>query len=316
MVEMEIIPIPLTDLIAPVPNIRTRTFFILNDRLDVDVLRNALTDLIRNHWRKLGARVLRGNKSGQWEYRLPEKFDDEYVLFNWSSEANEASINTVTQSLKHPSPADGIAFLPPVNDVDSCFRPAGWPFEQKNDPVDAPILYIHVRTFSDATVIAISMLHVFGDQLGLANIVKAWMGILEGKTPPPFVGHDGEVLPHVKAFADMPKQETHRKGKMRVRQFGEYVFVILGFIPELVFDAEEENHNIFFPLEMIESLRKRASKELEQKYGADPGISHADILTGILTKVCPHIHGYNNYMAKALTSMDISFRKWIRNLLS
>ncbi|KAG7125639.1 Acetyltransferase adrJ like protein [Verticillium longisporum] len=231
---METIPIPLTDLIAPIPNIRTRTFFIVNDCLDVDALRNALTDLIRNHWRKLGARVVRGTKNGQWA---------------------EASIDTVTESLKRPSPNSGIAFLQPINHVDSCFRPADWPFEQKDDPADAPILNVHVRTFTDATVIAISMLHVFGDQLGLANIVKAWMGILEGKAPPPFLGHDEEVLPHDKAFADFPKRDTYRKGRVRVRRFGEYAFVIIGFILDLILHAEE-SHIIFFPLKITGILTK------------------------------------------------------------
>ncbi|EEY15369.1 conserved hypothetical protein [Verticillium alfalfae VaMs.102] len=201
-----------------------------------------------------GARVVRGTQNGQWEYHLPKIFNDEYVLFNWTSEDTEASIDTVTESLKRPSPGSGIAFLQPIDDVDSCFRPADWPFEQKDDPADAPILYVHIRTFTDATVIAISMLHVFGDQLGLANIVKAWMGILEGKAPPPFVGYDEEVLPHDKAFEDFPKRDTHRKGWMRVRRYGEYLFVLLGFILDLILHAEE-SHIIFFPLQMVESMR-------------------------------------------------------------
>ncbi|EGY16602.1 hypothetical protein VD0002_g4359 [Verticillium dahliae] len=309
---METIPIPLTDLIAPIPNIRTRTFFIVNDRLDIDALRNALTDLIRNHWRKLGARVVRGTKNGQWEYHLPKTFDDEYVLFNWTSEDSEASIGTVTESLKRPSPDSGIAFLQPINDVDSCFRPADWPFEQKDDPADAPILYVHIRTFTDATVIAISMLHVFGDQLGLANIVKAWMGILDGKTPPPFVGYDEEVLPHDKAFADFPKQDTYRKGRIRVRRFGEYALVLLGFILELILHGEE-SHIIFFPLKMVESLRERTSKELEQKHGADPGLSHADILTGILTKFA---HMYKTSPVTISLSQTVNLRGRVPQLLS
>lgn len=285
---MDIIPIPLTDLISPVPNIRTRTFFILNDRLDVDILRNALDDLVRNHWRKLGARVVpRAKGGGRPEYHLPKTFDDDYVLFKWSSEDSEESLEKVAPSLQRPSPADSIAFLPPVDDADKVLRPADWPYERKDDPADAPILYVHVRTFSDSTAIAISMLHVVGDQLGLANIIKAWMGLIEGKSPPTMVGYDDEVLPHDKGFNDFKNGEMHRKGKIHVRRFGEYFFVILGFIPQLVFNAKEDHHNIFFPVSIIESLRNKASKELEQKNGSDPHLTHADILTAILTKVRP-----------------------------
>lgn len=281
---METIPITLTDLIAPIPNIRTRTFFILRERLDVDVLRDALDDLIRNHWRKLGARVAAGS-DGRPEYRLPQTFDDDYTLFSWSTEDSTDPIDKATQSLRRPSPTDGVAFLPSIDDVDKCFRPADWPFERKNDTADSPILYVHVSTYTDATVVTVSMMHLFGDQLGLANIIKAWMGVMEGKTPPPLVGHAGEVLPNDKNFDNMPKRDTHRKGKMRLHRFGEYFFVVLGFIPDLVFNAKEAHHSVFLPLCVIESLHERASKELAQKYGVDPGISHADIMTGILTKV-------------------------------
>jgi hypothetical protein len=285
---MEVIQIPLNDLLKPIPNIRTRTFFIVNDRLDTEVLRKALDDLVRNHWRKLGARVVRGAKKGRLEYHLPKAFADDYVLFKWSSEDNDRSIDKVVSSLKRPAATEGIAFLPPMQDVDSHFRPADWPFEQKDDPPNSPNLYVHVRTFTDATVITISWLHVFGDQLGLGNMVRAWLGVVEGKEPPPLVGHDEQVLPHTKEVSDYPKEKLRRKGRMRVKRHLENFFVILGFVPELVFQSKEDHYNVFFPLSIIESLRERCSKELAKKYGADPGLSNADIMTGILTKVCPY----------------------------
>jgi hypothetical protein len=45
---MEVIQIPLPEQQKPIPNIRTRTSFILDERVDEEVLRNALDRLIRD----------------------------------------------------------------------------------------------------------------------------------------------------------------------------------------------------------------------------------------------------------------------------
>jgi hypothetical protein len=72
---------------------------------------------------------------------------------------------------------------------------------------------------------------------------------------------------------------------MRVRRKIEYPFVVLGFIPKLVVHRKEISHTLFLPLPLVQSLCKRHSKALADKYGTDPGISHGDIITGILLKV-------------------------------
>jgi hypothetical protein len=283
---MEVISIPLTDQQKPVSNIRTRTFFILDDRLDEDILKNALDRLIRDHWRKLGARLVTRPKDKLLEYHLPQTFGEKYVLFKWSSEEYDHSIDKVVPLLKTPPPEKGVALLPPVDSIDSLLRPADWPFEQKDEPPNAPLLYIHLSLFTDATAIAISCPHAVADQFGMANIVKAWLGLTRGEAPPSMVGYNEDVLANGKSYADYPKEKVFRKGRIRVRRHMEYFFVVLGFIPELVVNRKESSHTVFFPLPLVQSLRERHSKMLAEKYGVDPGISNGDILTGILTKVC------------------------------
>lgn len=88
---MDIITVPLSDQQKPVDKLRTRTFFILNDCLDEEILKSSLDSLIRNHWRKLGARLV-AKDDGFLEYHLPHTFDDKYKLFEWSSQEYDHSI--------------------------------------------------------------------------------------------------------------------------------------------------------------------------------------------------------------------------------
>jgi hypothetical protein len=135
---MEVISIPLTDQQKPLCNIRTRTFFILDDRLDEDLLKNALDRLIQDHWRKLGAQLVTRPKDGRLEYHLPQTFDEKYVLFKWSSEKYNHSIDKVASFLKAPPPEKGLALLPPLDSVNSLFRPSDWPFERKDELAQYP----------------------------------------------------------------------------------------------------------------------------------------------------------------------------------
>jgi hypothetical protein len=186
---MDVIPVPLTDQPNPINILRTRTFFISGSVLDNESLRNALDQLIRNHWRKLGARLVSSSGGKSLEYHLPHKFEKDHVLFNWSSETKDQSIRNVVDLSTVLSPGPNVAFLPSMDAIEKLLRPADWPYDRKVEPADAPLLYIHLTNFNDATAVAMNCPHTLADQFGVANIVKAWLGICEGKIPPPMVGY-------------------------------------------------------------------------------------------------------------------------------
>jgi hypothetical protein len=283
---MEVIPIPLTNLLAPVPDIRTRTYFVVHERLDVEVLRKALDDLVRHHWRKLGARVIAvAGKAGQFEYHLPQTFEDGYVLFKWTSEAKDDPIETAIPSLKCQPPTDTIGFYPAIQETEVSIGPAHWPVSRSEDDPDEPALLVHVSVYADATVVCMNILHAVADQLGLANIVKAWLGLVQGKTPPPLVGHNEDVVPHDKEFVDYKGGEMHRKGKLRVKGVLDKYLIALGFIPEFIFHPKETVLTTFLPAPLVHAIREKASKALSQEHGADPGISSGDVIAAILLKV-------------------------------
>lgn len=264
---------------------RTRTFFILNEILDEEVLRNGLESLIQNHWRKLGSRLVLRRQDGLLEYHLPRTFEEKYMLFHWSSRNYEHKIDNISSLPKATPPGDGIALLPPLSSIESWFKPSDWPLNQTDDPPDAPLLYIHISTFTDATVIAISIPHVVSDQFGLVNIIKAWLGCTKSQPPPPMVGYNNDVLTNGKSYDSYRTEDIVRKGRLRVRRKMEYPVVVAGLIPDLVVHREEVSHLLFLPLPLLQSLRERHTKVLTDKYGTNPGISHGDIITGVVLKV-------------------------------
>ena len=282
---MEVIQIPLTDQQPPLPKLRSRTFFIVNDVLDEKILRDALDKLIRDHWRKLGGRLVKRKEDAWFEYHVPETFEDDYVLFNWSSEAKEQSIDQAFPSLKPSSTANGVTFFPSVTEIDTWFRPSDWPYHTFDAP-DAPLLYVHVSLFSDATVIATSIPHLVADQLGVGNIMKAWLGIIGGKAPPDMIGYKEDPFESKKSWADYPKAAVSKTGRLKVMQGTlELILALLGLVIELMLEWKEAQATILFSTAMISSLRARLSKELEQKYGKDVGISNSDVLAAVLLKV-------------------------------
>ncbi|EEA22102.1 hypothetical protein TMatcc_008472 [Talaromyces marneffei ATCC 18224] len=291
--KMEVIHVPPTDQQKPVNNIRTRTIFIVDSRLDEPTLRSGLDDLIRNHWRKLGARLFTrpGDKNGLLEYRLPKTFDPDYQLFEWSATEYDHVIDKST-SLKFfndpPAAEQGVTLLPSIKDVDSVVRPSTWPFEIKDEPAGgAPLLYVHLSLYTDATVIALGLPHVLADQMGVANIMRAWFELAyKNTTPPEMIGYNEDIFqtPTTKKYAEYPHNEIYRKGKTKLRNGWEYIFVIMGFLPELIFNRTERQHIVFFPMPMLDGLKERYRKELTAQYGADPGLSTGDIVSAILTK--------------------------------
>lgn len=292
---MEVIPVSLTYQQKPIHNIRTRTLFIVDSRLDELVLRSGLDDLIRNHWRKLGARLFTraGSKNGFLEYRLPKTFDDDYKLFEWSATEYDHGIDESAHLgfLNDPPAAEkGVTLLDSIIDVDKAVRPSTWPFERKDEPASGvPLLYVHLSLYTDATVIALGLPHVLADQMGVANIMRAWFGLAYENTPPPeMIGYNEDIFqtPTTKDYADYPHNQMYRKGKSKIRNAWEYIFVIIGFLPELIFNRMERQHIVFLPRLMLERLKEQYRKELTAQYGAEPGLSGSDIVSAILIKVC------------------------------
>ncbi|RMJ13337.1 hypothetical protein CDV36_007022 [Fusarium kuroshium] len=185
-----------------------------------------------------------------------------------------------------------VSFLPSMDVIDKHFRPADWPFERKDEPPNAPLLYVHLTIFGDASVLTMGCPHVLADQFGVASIVKAWLKVAKGDTPPDMLGYRDDVLPPGHPIFDFIDKES-RKGMMRVRGKRDQTVVMAGIVLDLVKARKEESPIVFIPLQLVERLRERSSRTLAEKDESVPDISNGDILTAIFTKASsqPPSHG-------------------------
>ena len=58
---------------------------------------------------------------------------------------------------------------------------------QESSDIDSIILYVHLTFYDDATGIAINIAHCVADQLGIASFIHAWLDLLRGAVPQPFL---------------------------------------------------------------------------------------------------------------------------------
>lgn len=181
-------------------------------------------------------------------------------------------------------PGDGVAFLPNMETIDARLRPQDWPYERKDEPPNSPLLYVRLTKFSDGAVLAMSVPHVFADQGGLANIVKAWLAVIEGKTPPEMTGYKDDVLEGEK-LSNGDVNQDERIGRMRIRSKKDQTLVIGRIALDLVKDRKEESRLVFLPIQVVQSLRDKARERLDGKHILANEISNGDIITAIFTKV-------------------------------
>jgi hypothetical protein len=287
---MEVIPIAAPNSAFAFRRVRIRTLFIINDRLDETPLKNALTALIRDHWRLLGARILGDLKKPQLFYHLPDAFPDDYELFKWSSEDVDSAIDKAIPQLKpSPSQTGKVTVLPiDVRSLVARFLPREWPFHL-SDAQGEPFLLVKITLFADATVFGISIPHVVCDALGLGSIIRAWLGLVEGKTPPTMIGTREDFLPGQKPFAEYAKAEVTAKGQTRLKGRFDGVLVPLGFVPQLVRNSKEVGSVLLFPTGVVQRLRERIVQGFVERGDTDPGLTSSDVITAILAKVCVRV---------------------------
>ncbi|KAF5606653.1 uncharacterized protein FSUBG_5839 [Fusarium subglutinans] len=301
---MEIIPVSWSDQPNPIPNLRTRTFFITDHPLDEQILKTGLDKLIRNYWKKLGARIFPSRGDTHLEYHLSHVFPDGYELFKWSSVNAGYPYGETYELSKILHPGDCVAFLPNMETIDARLRPKDWPYERKDEPPNSRLLYIHLTKFSDGAALAMSVPHVFADQGGLANIVRAWLTVIEGKLPPEMTGYKDDVLGGEK-LSNVDVKQSERIGRMRIRSKKDQALVIGRIALDLLKDKKEESRLVFLPIQVVQSLRDKAKERLDGKHVLTSQISNGDIITAILTKLARITY---NLKYKISLSSTINYR--------
>ncbi|KAH6603244.1 hypothetical protein Trco_008019 [Trichoderma cornu-damae] len=276
-----VIPLSPKDQWRPINNIRTLVFVVVRDILDGDFMKASLDKLVRNHIPLLGARIKPSGTDGWLQYHSVSPLPDDYEVFRWSV-SSAASTLGEANLVPAQDPERGVAILPDVTVLESTWIPADWPVVRSQDKPDTPILLVHLTCYTDATVVAINLPHCVSDQMGYGSVITAWIDVMRGKEPPPFISlPEGALDGH----GDIPKKELYKKYEYRLRTKTERAEVLMGIIPELVVRSKETRCILYLPVGVVAGLRDRWRRHLKEKHGSDAvDITNGDVIVGIVTK--------------------------------
>ncbi|KAJ5160781.1 BCL5p [Penicillium canariense] len=278
--ELQIIPLKPVDQWRPLDNIRSLLFLAMRKPLNEDALRDALNQLIRRHLPILGARI--ELKKSDLEYHLPKSFSSTYQLFDWTNRTISSTLGESDLFPQAHESASG-AFFAPVNipEMEKAWTPSSWPVERKFEKPGAPLLFVHITKYTNATIVALNLPHAVSDQMGFGSMIKAWIRVVAGETPMEFL----DLSPSALDGPKLSQKELRKKGEYRILSSREQATKIIPFISDLIFHSKETRKTLFLPVEVVDDLRKRCTDVLKKKYGKETlPLTNADILTGILAK--------------------------------
>ncbi|KAF2705747.1 hypothetical protein K504DRAFT_459840 [Pleomassaria siparia CBS 279.74] len=272
-----------------------------DDVLDVDKLGGALQRLLEKPgWRKLGARLRRG-EGGKLEYHMPAKYTKERPAIDLSHVSHDMPMAEHAQGCKLPRSSGSIQMSKNASlyrtllvSDDSPTQLDDWLYS------DRPQLHLHVVSFTDATLVTVTWLHVLFDIMGAGILLSAWTAMLEGREDdvPEFHGFDSDPL----ATLGAPIDETQLGDASQVE---EYVYEnrvvsgwkmlrwVLGFMWELLVYRQEETRCVVLPAALFKKLKSEALEELSSidpmamvtDKSNRPFLSDGDVLCAFLTRL-------------------------------
>ncbi|KAI6788940.1 hypothetical protein KC332_g18036 [Hortaea werneckii] len=267
-------------------------FSRFDDVLDPEKLRSALDRLLQiGGWRKLGAR-LRLNDAGGLEYHVPAEYTAERPPFSFTRVNTGISIEDHYIARRIPRNSSGsqkpVLFEDAANFSDLIYSPdtptklEDWLY------TDKPPLFLHIVTFTDATVVGFSWSHTLLDAMGRHLLQRAWTAVLEGREQdvPPFRGyHEDPITPVI----DQTPPEQYVLYDHLLRGFGFLMFVMY-MILEFVWWPRQSSRIILLPGPYIQNLRQQALQDLQEQQQKSetnepaPFVSEGDIIFAWLAK--------------------------------
>ena len=145
---------------------------------------------------------------------------------------------------------------------------------------DSPMLSLHITSFTDATLVALSWPHALMDVMGQKALLHAWSLVLAGRESevPKVLGANEDA---VVAAAEAPSGPI--EFKLGARRLATISMIWFGarFGWDLLTSKSVETRTICMPKRFVEEMRQQAMAELTAEHGAekDVFISEGDALT-------------------------------------
>ncbi|KAL2760986.1 hypothetical protein ACRALDRAFT_1028057 [Sodiomyces alcalophilus JCM 7366] len=280
-----------------------------NDVLDADKLHDSLARLLEmGDWRKLGGR-LRLKSDGRLEIHVPNPFTPDRPAVRFSHVVFDVSIREHPLASQLPEATPDLSFHP----ASVKFRPFG---ARADVPAtiddflysDEPQLSLHITSFTDATLVALSWPHTMTSALGRRDLVSAWSKVLAGREAevPPMLGARDDPLEKLGTASDVD-QEPYVLEPKRVRGLGMLWFG-LRFAWEL-FWHRVEGRMICLTPKFMAKLRQQAVEGLHAAAGGNDVafVSDGDILSAWATSLVAVSRGTSRPIT-AVNAFDIRGR--------
>jgi hypothetical protein len=147
---------------------------------------------------------------------------------------------------------------------------------------DVPQLCLHIVSFTDSTLISISLPHTLTDGTGGAQIFQSWALTLQGRDNeiPPFHGYNHDPL----ATFGETTSEPYMHAKRLVTGWKKWLFVLYQ-----IYDGwryRTASRIVCVPGAFLAQLRKKAIEEIRADTGNDKAfVSDNDVLTSWFTRL-------------------------------
>lgn len=150
---------------------------------------------------------------------------------------------------------------------------------------DIPQLSLHITSFNDATLVALSWPHTLMDVMGQQALLRGWSLVLAGRESevPPMLGAREDAI-CAAVDAALEKEES----ALLQKQLKGWSLLLFGlrFAWDMLWNRVVENRTIFLPKRAVDALRKEAQYDLHAQDGREeePFVSEGDVLTAWATR--------------------------------
>lgn len=199
---------------------------------------------------------------------MPEQYDQKRPAFAYSCVEHDQNIQEHPVAGRMPDAEASPRVFEVSDDRDSTFCDAGHPRTMEDWlNSDRPALSMHIVVFLDATLVTLTVHHIFADALGLVGIYQAWTAILDGRDDeiPLFIGFEEDPLGSL--VGDVPTAQDSHVSPRTVEPVEDHT------------PPAEEGKHVRIPGSCVRKLKEQAMKGLYDQTGDGKlFVSEADVL--------------------------------------
>ncbi|KAJ7086234.1 hypothetical protein C8R44DRAFT_752642 [Mycena epipterygia] len=251
--------------------------FVIDTRLDAQILRQSLSTIIEHKFPRAGARLIWRN--GVYEFQIPRVFDADTppVAFTAEDYPEPYRSSTRPQLPVHPL---HFATRPSIQDInmpafDAYFKSRECPTSLAGFLVpNTPHLHVHAAVFDDLTFIGLTFSHMSFDALGAQTLVHAWTRLLNGDAIETIPGMEWNFEPF-EAFRG-PVDMTCQRGWFELGLLSQLILIV-SFCFKFLRDPKEEMYIVRVPKAFLEDSKREIMKTLKLQRSSE-WVGSSDVL--------------------------------------